>query len=196
MVHQYTQKLKTLIGKKLPRTLRQSSRSYIFLFIPILAIVLFTAAMALILWTLNYQNKNQQEYTLFRETAYAKQRIQLRFNSNEDALLELTREISNSVNQMRYPESFLKGATRLIQDSPEILHLRWIDRDKNKLWSMPNAPNHTEWYEKATVKNKLDKELAKTYLEMAETGKATYGNIINLDLDPDDNRSADRKYTF
>ena len=26
--------------------------------------------------------------------------------------------------------------------------------------------------------------------------KATYGNIINLDLDPDDNRSADRKYTF
>ena len=99
--------------------------------------------MALILWTLNYQDKNQQQYTLYRESAYAKQRIMMRFNSNEEALLELSREISTSINQMQNPDAFLRRATTLIQDSPEILHLRWIDTEKRKLWNIPVAVSYT-----------------------------------------------------
>ena len=138
VINQY---LGQAIKKYRSKALKQRARSYAFLYIPVLAIVLFTCAMGLILWTLNYQDKNQQQYTLYRETAFAKQRILLRFAANEDAILELSREISNSANRSQYPESFLKLSTKLIQDSPEILQLRWLDSRQNRIATLPNNPS-------------------------------------------------------
>ncbi len=152
--------------------------------------------MGLILWTLNYQDKNQQQYTLYRESAYAKQRILLGFSSNEDTLLELSREISNSVNQMRSPDSFLKRSTTLIQDSPEILHLRWIDRDKKSLWTVPVASNHSEWYDRQKIKAPLDEELSSVFIEASETNKSVYSKVIYLNFPEDDKLRADREYVF
>jgi PAS domain S-box-containing protein len=183
------------MSKVLPNTIRQGTRSYAFLYTPILAIILFTGAMGLILWTLNYQDKAQQEYTLYRESAYAKQRIQLRFNTNEEILLELSRNISNSVNQMRYPDSFLKGSTKLIQDSPEILHLRWINAERNQLWSMPEK-NHHEWYEKPNIKTILEQDLSALYFDAADTNRPVYGRIIQLELDQNNSHNKDRQNVF
>jgi len=166
------------------------------LFTPILAIVLFTLAMTLILWTLNYQNKSQQEYTLYRETAYAKQRIQNRFLNNEEKLLELSREISNSANQMRYPDAMLKSATRLIQDSPEILHIRWIDREQNRLWSIPVNASGREWFDRSGSKKIIDEELNRLFTEAVETNKPDYGRILKLKLDTQNNHSAEREAIF
>ena len=131
-----------LLDKLLPKALNYKSRSYTYLYVPILAIVIFTGVMALILWTLNYQDSNQQQYTLYRESAYAKQRIMMRFNSNEDNVLELSREISNAIGQKQNPDALLRRASTVIQDIPEILHLRWIDNKKQKLWSIPVSVNH------------------------------------------------------
>ena len=152
--------------------------------------------MGLILWTLNYQDKNQQQYTLYRESAYAKQRILLGFSSNEDTLLELSRDISNSVNQMRSPDSFLKRSTTLMQDNPEILHLRWIDRDKKSLWTVPVASNHNEWYDRQKIKAPLDEELSNVFVEATETNKAVYSKVIYLNFPEDDKLRIDREYVF
>lgn len=196
MLTDLAKKFHTGLEKILPKPLRQGSRTYTFLFIPVLAIVLFAGSMGLILWTLNYQDKNQQEYTLHRDTAYTKQRIHNRFINNEEVLLDLSREISNADNQIRYSEYFLKGATKLIQDSPEILHLRWIDKDKNKIWGIPAVINNVEWHEKSGIKNVLDKELARVNAESRETNKAMYGHILNLNFGVQDKLTADREYVF
>ncbi len=153
--------------------------------------------MALILWTLNYQDKNQQQYTLYRESAYAKQRIMMRFNSNEEALLELSREISTSINQMQNPDAFLRRATTLIQDSPEILHLRWIDTEKKKLWNIPVAINHPEWFERPKVKGIIESELSSLYALTSETNKSEYGKVLNLNYEDKDNtNNQDRENIF
>lgn len=153
--------------------------------------------MALILWTLNYQDKNQQQYTLYRESAYAKQRIMMRFNSNEEALLELSREISTSINQMQNPDAFLRRATTLIQDSPEILHLRWIDTEKRKLWNIPVAINHPEWFERPKVKGMIESELSSLYTVTSETNKSEYGKILNLVYEDKENaNNLDRENIF
>jgi PAS domain S-box-containing protein len=189
-------KFEEFLEKLLPKALNQRTRSYTFLFIPILAIVIFTSVMALILWTLNYQDKNQQQYTLYRESAYAKQRIMMRFVSNEESLLDLSREISTSIIEMQNPDAFLRRATTLIQDSPEILHLRWIDHDRNRLWNIPVSLNHQEWFERNKVKPTLEKELAGLVAIASETNKAEYGRILSFEFDEKDNASLDRESIF
>ncbi len=188
--------IKSVAPKLKNISFKQGARSYSFLLTPILAIVLFTAAMGLILWTLNYQDKNQQQYTLYRESAFAKQRILLRFSANEDAILELSREISNSTSQMQYSRSFLSMSTKLIQDSPEILQLRWIDRQQNRLATIPNKTGQQEWSDRKEVKSSLDNELSGIYAEASETNKAVYGRMIRLDLLKNDQVNLDRQYVF
>lgn len=185
-----------LLDKLLPKTLNYKSRSYTYLYVPILAIVIFTGVMALILWTLNYQDSNQQKYTLYRESAYAKQRIMMRFNSNEDNVLELSREISNAIGQKQNPDALLRRASTVIQDIPEILHLRWIDNKKQKLWNIPVSVNQTDWFERAAVKNKIEDELDKVFALVSETTTAEYGEVLNLKYEERDNATLDRENIF
>jgi PAS domain S-box-containing protein len=185
-----------LLDKLLPKALNYKSRSYTYLYVPILAIVIFTGVMALILWTLNYQDSNQQKYTLYRESAYAKQRIMMRFNSNEDNVLELSREINNAIGQKQNPDVLLKRASTVIQDIPEILHLRWIDNKKQKLWNIPVSVNQTDWFERASVKNKIEDELDKVFALVSETTTAEYGEVLNLKYEERDNATLDRENIF
>jgi len=185
-----------LLDKLLTKALNYKSRSYTYLYVPILAIVIFTGVMALILWTLNYQDSNQQKYTLYRESAYAKQRIMMRFNSNEDNVLELSREISNAIGQKQNPDALLRRASTVIQDIPEILHLRWIDNKKQKLWNIPVSVNQTDWFERAAVKNKIEDELDKVFALVSETTTAEYGEVLNLKYEERDNATLDRENIF
>jgi hypothetical protein len=152
--------------------------------------------MGLILWTLNYQDKNQQQYTLYRESAFAKQRILLRFAANEDAILELSREISNSASKSQYPESFLRLSTKLIQDSPEILQLRWLDSKQNRIATLPNNLSYSKWSERTSIKSVLDTELNAIFSEAAESNKATYGRMLGFHPAENEASNTDRQYVF
>ncbi|MFM8152948.1 MAG: hypothetical protein ACKN8Y_06375, partial [Polynucleobacter victoriensis] len=61
----FARTLESITQKLTGQHLKYGASSYAFLFTPILAITLFTGAMGLILWTLTYQDKNQQQYTLY-----------------------------------------------------------------------------------------------------------------------------------
>jgi hypothetical protein len=63
---------------------KSTQQSIDFLYTPLIAIILFMATMFLILWILNNQEKNQADLALFREVAYAEQRIQVNFEENEE----------------------------------------------------------------------------------------------------------------
>ena len=63
---------------------KSTQQSIDFLYTPLIAIILFMATMFLILWILNNQEKDQADLALFREVAYAEQRIQVNFEENEE----------------------------------------------------------------------------------------------------------------
>ena len=62
---------------------------------PLMAIVIFLIVMAIILGTLQVQERQQQEGSLFRELSLVKQRIQLRFINNSERSEEHTSELQS-----------------------------------------------------------------------------------------------------
>ena len=89
-------------------------RGFRLVYTPLLAIVLFTAVMGVILGTLQLQEKSQQESALFRELAFAKQRIELRFANNTDALIAINREIAASYDQEKLKQLAYEQAGELV----------------------------------------------------------------------------------
>ncbi|MEY3390779.1 MAG: hypothetical protein RL350_1041, partial [Pseudomonadota bacterium] len=63
-----------------------------------MAIVIFLVVMAIILGTLQVQERQQQEGSLFRELSLVKQRIQLRFVNNSEALQSFSRDLAQTQN--------------------------------------------------------------------------------------------------
>ncbi len=64
------------------------------MFIPLVAIVLFTVAMGVILWSLHETERQQQRDALYRDAAWAQQRVRLSLLSNQDQLASLARDIA------------------------------------------------------------------------------------------------------
>ena len=118
---------------KPPRWIRKI-RGFRLVYTPLMAIVLFTAVMGVILGTLQLQEKNQQEAALFRELVFAKQRIQLRFNSNTDSLLAISRELAASNDEMKVRANALQQAETLLGDEHEIRKLFWLNKSNEVQW--------------------------------------------------------------
>ena len=57
------------------------------------------ATMFLILWILNNQEKDQADLALFREVAYAEQRIQVNFEENEEEFQIFSKSTNSQENK-------------------------------------------------------------------------------------------------
>ena len=167
--------------KLLIKRLSHSLASAGYLFIPFIAMVVFALAMGLMLWTLNNQEKSQQNLVLFRELAFAKQRIQTNFSENEEQLLSISKSISNGENNQVYPQEFIHDASALVSQHPEIVQVKWLNADSPRSWTYPNIKPKDDWTSRANVKDRLDLELQKTYKEARDTGHAQYGSIFEID---------------
>ena len=152
-----------------------------YLFVPFIAMVVFGLAMGLILWTLNNQEKSQQNLVLFRELAFAKQRIQTNFSENEEQLLSISKSISSDEQNQVYPQEFIHDAGALVGQHPEIVQIKWLNGDSPRTWTYPNVKNKDDWTNRPGVKDALESELLKTYKEAKDTGHAQYGTIFKID---------------
>lgn len=166
--------------KLLVKRLTYSLKNAGYLFIPFIAIVVFSLAMGLMLWTLNNQEKGQQNLVLFRELAFAKQRIQTNFSENEEQLLTISKSISNGEINQAYPQEFIHDASALVSQHPEIVQVKWLNADSSRSWTYPNIKPKDDWTTRANVREFLDNELQKTYKEARDTGHAQYGSIFEI----------------
>lgn len=167
--------------QKIPFPKASTLRSAGYLLTPIIAMVVFALAMGMILWTLHNQESNQQNLALFRELAFAKQRIQIRFTENEEDLSVIGKSISNNESNLIYPQDFLQEADELIRKHPEMVQVKWITRDSKRTWTFPQASkNKEDWLGKESLKTTVEINLQKTLQLAKETGHAEYGEFFKV----------------
>ena len=171
-------------------------RGFRLVYTPLIAIVIFTAVMGVILGTLQLQEKNQQESALFRELSLAKQRIQLRFANNLDALVSINRELAASEDRERLRKIAYEQADELVINNHEIVKIIWINANNQRLWTAPPSNNKTDWISK-TQNDRSANEGLENAIELSRTtSRASFSQFINLNLSSDDPLARERKTVF
>jgi len=180
-------KIPALLSNGLLKPLRwiRKIRGFRLVYTPLMAIVLFTAVMGVILGTLQLQEKNQQEAALFRELVFAKQRIQLRFNSNTDSLLAISRELAASNDEMKVRANALQQAETLLGDEHEIRKLFWLNKSNEVQWLAQANRNKKDLGlgdgQSAEQVNLVKESLRKTINISQATGQPAYSQFVALD---------------
>ncbi len=171
-------------------------RGFRLVYTPLIAIVIFTAVMGVILGTLQLQDKNQQESALFRELSFAKQRIQLRFANNLDALISINRELAANEDQERLKRLAYEQADDLVFNNHEIVKIVWINAKNQRLWTAPLNNNKTDWIAR-TQNDDLATEGLATAIELSRsTSRASFSQFINLNLPSNEPLARERKTVF
>ena len=153
-----------------------------YLYTPLIAMIVFALAMGFILWTLQNQEKNQQNSALYRELAIAKQRIQINFSENEEQVLNLSKTLASTDKNPPYASGFIQDSRDLVGRHPEIIQVRWLENGLAKPMTYPAIKNKEDWIT-PVVKQTLDKELQKILLQARETGHPQYGELVPLNID-------------
>ena len=171
-------------------------RGFRLVYTPLIAIILFTAVMGVILGTLQLQEKNQQESALFRELSFAKQRIQLRFANNLDALITINRELVASEDRERLKKIAYDQADDLVINNHEIIKIIWINANNQKLWSVPQSNSKTDWISRTQNDESANEGLAKAIELSRATSRASFSQFINLNLPGNEPLARERKVVF
>ena len=171
-------------------------RGFRLVYTPLIAIVIFTAVMGVILGTLQLQEKNQQESALFRELSIAKQRIQLRFVNNLDALVSMNRELAASEDQERLRKIAYEQAADLVSNNHEIIKIIWIDGKNQRPWTVPLINNKTDWINRLQNDQLANEGLVKAIELSRSTNRASFSQFIDLSLASDEPLAEERKTVF
>ena len=171
-------------------------RGFRLVYTPLLAIVLFTAVMGVILGTLQLQEKSQQEAALFRELSFAKQRIQLRFANNTDALVTINREIAAITDQAKLKQIAYEQADDLVINNHEIVRIIWLNPESQRQWMVPPTTTKTDWMNQPDIAPAINEGL-KTTIELSRvTNRAAFSQYISLNLSNEEPLARERKNVF
>ncbi len=171
-------------------------RGFRLVYTPLLAIVLFTSVMGVILGTLHLQEKTQQESALFRELSFAKQRIQLRFANNLDALTTINREIAASEDQVKLKQIAYEQANDLVRNNHEIIKIISLNEKIQYLWTAPLSNAKADSSRKNPNDQLTNEGLASTVELSRVTSRAAFSQFISLNSLDDDPLANERKVVF
>ena len=91
---------------------------------PLLAVVLFLAAVVAAFAYLRIEEIDREQEAVRRDVEYAQQRMRLRLLERQEQLMRLGRDVSNKeVN----PEEFVAQAESLVSQFPELRAVSWVD---------------------------------------------------------------------
>ena len=163
---------------------------------PLMAIVIFLIVMAIILGTLQVQERQQQEGSLFRELSLVKQRIQLRFINNSEILQSFSRDLAQTQNDRVAREKILSQVQSFVMGHPEILQLIWLNDSELRQWMIPPPARNTEWFDVVPQASDIDRELKKALFLSRETNRPAYSQVLNLSVSKDDPMMNERQSIF
>ena len=95
-----------------------------FMLGPLLAVMLFLAAVVAAFGYLRLEETDREQQALKRDVEYAQQRLRLRLLERQEQLMRLSRDISNKEIDT---EEFSAQAEGLINQYPELLAVTWVD---------------------------------------------------------------------
>ena len=106
------------------RTQSPSRQDRFFMLGPLLAVMLFLAAVVAAFGYLRLEEIDREQQALKRDVEYAQQRLRLRLLERQEQLMRMGRDISNKEIDT---EEFAVQAEGLINQYPELLAVTWVD---------------------------------------------------------------------
>ena len=121
------------------RRLPPSRQDRVATLVPLLAVLLFLAAIVVAITYLRYEELDREQEAVTRDVEYAQQRLRLRLLERQEQLMRLAREIDNKEIAT---EEFEFQVESLISQFPELLAISWVDARRNVLatYASPSTP--------------------------------------------------------
>ncbi|MDO9405736.1 MAG: PAS domain S-box protein [Polaromonas sp.] len=111
---------------------------------PLLAVVLFLAAVIAAFAYLRIEEIDREQEAVKRDVEYAQQRLRLRLLERQEQLMRIGRDVSNrEVTREVAKEEFLVQAESLVNQYPELLAVSWVDASRSIQASFVSSSAHT-----------------------------------------------------
>lgn len=91
---------------------------------PLAAVVLFMAAITTAFWYLRYEEIAREQEVVRRDVEYAQQRLRVRLLDKQEQIMRMARDIASRETNNK---TFLAEAQTLLNQSPELASLTWLD---------------------------------------------------------------------
>ncbi|HKX93528.1 MAG TPA: PAS domain S-box protein [Methylibium sp.] len=105
---------------------------------PLLAVLLFLAAIIAAFWYLRNEEFEREQESLKRDSEIAQQQIRLRLIENQEQLVRMAREVVTKAIDF---DEFNGQAVSFARERPEIVSLAWLTADQ-RLKAHHASPNH------------------------------------------------------
>ncbi len=130
---------KTAWWKRWWRRLPPSRQDRFATLAPLLAVLLFLAAIVVAITYLRYEELEREQEAVTRDVEYAQQRLRLRLLERQEQLMRLARVIDNKEISI---EEFEFQAESLISQFPELLAISWVNDRRTVLatYASPSTP--------------------------------------------------------
>jgi PAS domain S-box-containing protein len=107
---------------------------------PLAAVVLFMAAITTAFWYLRYEEIMREQEVVRRDVEYAQQRLRLRLLDKQEQMMRMARDIANRETDSK---AFANDAQSLLNQSPELASLTWLDARSRVHASYASASNNS-----------------------------------------------------
>ncbi len=107
---------------------------------PLAAVVLFMAAITTAFWYLRYEEIVRENEVVRRDVEYAQQRLRLRLLDKQELMMRMARDIANRETDSK---AFMGEAQALLNQSPELASLTWLDTHQRVQASYASASNNS-----------------------------------------------------
>ena len=107
---------------------------------PLAAVVLFMSAITTAFWYLRYEEIVREQEVVRRDVEYAQQRLRLRLLDKQEQMMRMARDIANRETDSK---AFYTDAQSLLNQSPELASLTWIDARQRVVGSYASASNNS-----------------------------------------------------
>ena len=118
---------------------------------PLLAVLLFLAAIVSAFWYLRMEEVRREQEAVKRDVEYSQQRLRLRLLERQEQLMRLARDIANREVD---PRQFEIRAESLVAQYGELMALSWID-DRRRVVAVQASPSvkaARDWMEDGILK--------------------------------------------
>ena len=142
---------------------------------PLLAVVLFLAAVIAAFGYLRIEEMDREQQAVRRDVEYAQQRLRLRLLERQEQLMRIGRDISNKeVDQ----DEFLSQAESLVTQFPELLAVTWVDAKRRvKVAYVSSSANSTQL--RATGEQLKPGETDSTYALARDLRQPVYSRALS-----------------
>jgi len=155
MFSQYKQlisKPSTHVWRKWWATQTPSRQDRFAFLAPLMAVLAFMVAITSVFWYLKYEEIDREQEIVRRDVEYAQQRVRLRLLDKQEELLRFSKDLSV---QRIGTKGFIATAQKIIDETPELSSLTWLDTKRRVVISVSSANALVELYPGVVVNEPL-----------------------------------------